>query len=148
MPRKASGAWKGELPALELECMKVLWEGGELTVHGVRDRLQARRPLAYTTVLTLLGRLARRGAVSRRKTGRAHLYRAVYTRSAAREVALARLLEDYFGGSRDLLRQHLAPAGAAPVPEREVAGQTLDPALEPAMAAPAEASTALDPTLL
>lgn len=104
MPRKA------ELPGLELECMKVFWDGSvEMSVRDVRDRLHAHRPLAYTTVMTLLDRLARKGAVSRRKLGRAHLYQAVFTRAAAREMAVARLLENFFGGSRESLLEHLSP---------------------------------------
>ena len=124
--------------------MKVLWDVGDLTVRGVRERLYARRPLAYTTVMTVLDRLARKGAVSRRKVGRAHLYHTVYSRSAALDRALRRLLENYFGGSRDLLLSHLAPvvspqpAPIKPVPETPASGlrapsprpqETLDEAL-------------------
>ena len=42
-------ALRPELPELELACLKILWESGDLTVHGVRERLQPHRPLAYTT---------------------------------------------------------------------------------------------------
>ncbi len=90
--------------------MKILWEAGDLTVRGVRDRLYLRRPLAYTTVMTVLDRLARKGVVSRRKVGRAHLYHAVFSQAEARTRALDRLLEHYFGGSRDSLLSHLAVA--------------------------------------
>lgn len=113
MPRRrarepgASGENHFEIPALELECLKVLWEAGDLTVHGVRQRLYARRPLAYTTVMTVLDRLARKGAVSRRKVGRAHVYHSEYSQAAARDHALNRLLEHYFGGSRQQLLAHL-----------------------------------------
>ncbi len=151
MPRKPAGAWKGDLPALELECMKVLWEGAaELSVRDVRERLLPSRALAYTTVLTLLDRLARKGAATRRKFGRAHLYLASYSRAAARERAVARLLDNYFGGSRDLLLDHLGPAarpatgGAPPVPARTPAEATL----RRARARAAEETAALDTALL
>ena len=126
-----------DLPELELECMEVLWDAGDLTVRGVREHLLLRRPLAYTTVLTVLDRLARKGAVTRRKSGRAHLYRAAYTLAEARQAAVGRLLQHYFGDSLDLLLQYLS-APAARLPHQPVAA-------EPPEQAP---PVALDPTLL
>ncbi len=144
MLRKDGGGWRGELPELELECMKALWESGELSVRAVRDHLAPRRPLAYTTVLTVLDRLARKGVVARRKVGRAHLYHALYTRAAARKLAVARLLEHYFGGSGELLLEHLAPDGSASLRSPPA------PTSPPSSAGPgaAEEAPTLDPTLL
>src|SRR3972149_2630207 len=97
-----------ELPPLELECMKVVWEQGEASVRQVREQLAAdHRPLAYTTVETIMDRLSRKGAVSRRKVGKAHVYTAVYLKSAARAQAVAAVVEHFFGGSRAALRGHL-----------------------------------------
>lgn len=134
MARKGGTGGGRDLPELELECIKVLWDNGALTVRGVRERLLLRRPLAYTTVLTVLDRLARKGVVSRRKSGRAHLYDAVYTQVAAREAALGRLLEHYFGGSHELLLEHLTPR--------------LTAAAAATVAAPVEGASVLDPALL
>ena len=120
-------AQRPELPELELACLKVLWEAGDLTVRGVRERLQPHRPLAYTTVMTVLDRLARKRAVSRRKVGRAHLYHAEYPRAAALDRALGRLLETYFDGSSDSLRSYLGGAPASP--RRSPPAETLDEAL-------------------
>ncbi len=100
--RKLSNA-RRELPDLELSCLRILWTGGDQTVHGVRERLLPSRPLAYTTIMTVLDRLARKGAVSRRKVGRAHLYHAEFPREAALEHALEKLVEVYFDGSRAAL---------------------------------------------
>ena len=49
---------------------------GEATVREIRDRLAARFPRAYTTIMTIMDRLARKGVVERRKAGRAYVYRA------------------------------------------------------------------------
>ena len=49
-------------PPLEMACLNALWELGEGNVEEVRVFVSRNRPLAYTTVLTLLDRLARRGA--------------------------------------------------------------------------------------
>lgn len=138
MPRKAGTAPRGNLPELELECLKALWDEGELSVREVRDRLLPRRPLAYTTVLTVLDRLAQKGAVTRRKSGRAHRYQAAVSRTVARDAALARLLEHYFGGSRELLLEHLRPGASAAAARAAL----------PQSAAGGEEAGALDPTLL
>ena len=106
-----------ELPDLELSCLRLLWQSGDQTVHEVRDALRPSRPLAYTTVMTVLDRLARKGAVSRRKIGRAHLYHAEFPKEDARHRALERFLEVYFDGSRESLITFL---GAVP-PEPEMA---------------------------
>lgn len=118
MSPRTAGARSGVLPDLELECMQILWRSGDLTVRAVHEQLKPRRPLAYTTVLTVLDRLAQKGVVTRRKSGRAHLYHPLFTLAEARERAVSRVLEHYFGGSRELLLEHLAhaaaPAGSAP----------------------------------
>jgi BlaI family transcriptional regulator, penicillinase repressor len=101
-----------DLPALELECMKAVWALGEATVEDVRARLLPVRPLAYTTVLTVMDRLARKGLVDRAKRGRAHVYTSAIPEASIRDYAVQRLVENFFGGSREELRAHLS--GASP----------------------------------
>ncbi len=57
---------------LELAVMEVLWRDGEANVHDVSARLE--RPLAYTTVMTTLDRLYKKGLLERRKSERAFFY--------------------------------------------------------------------------
>jgi len=95
------------LPPLELECMKMLWTLGQANVHGIRAGMLASRPLAYTTVMTIMGRLARKGVVERRKQGRFHVYRPLVSDSEVREHAVGRLIDDFFRGSRESLRGYL-----------------------------------------
>jgi predicted transcriptional regulator len=104
-------------PPLELECLKALWDLGEGNVHDVRRQLAATRPLAYTTVMTVLERLARRGAVSRRKAGRSFLYTPQVSRDALRRLAVAQLVSSFFGGSEADFRAYLegwAPGDSSP----------------------------------
>jgi predicted transcriptional regulator len=55
------------------ECvMEILWSGGESNVRVVAEKLA--RPLAYTTVMTTLDRLYKKGLLARRKEERAFLY--------------------------------------------------------------------------
>ncbi len=58
------------LTAPQLAVLKVLWDRSEATVTDVQQALQADRPLAATTIATLLSRLARRGVVAYRTEGR------------------------------------------------------------------------------
>jgi predicted transcriptional regulator len=108
-------------PPLEMMCLNSLWEIGEGNVEEVRKLVSRSRPLAYTTVLTLLDRLARRGAVSRRKEGRGFRYQPTVDRDKLRRMALVQFLEYHFGGSEALLRifleQPVLQTVASPEPE-------------------------------
>jgi predicted transcriptional regulator len=57
---------------LEITVMEILWRRGESNVHDVIERLG--RPLAYTTVMTTLDRLYKKGLLRRRKSERAFVY--------------------------------------------------------------------------
>ncbi len=94
-------------PPLELECLKALWSIGEGNVSAVRAAVAPSKALAYTTVMTLLDRLARKGAASRRKVGRSFVYTPVVTRDTMRRHALREFLDCYFDGSEALLEAFL-----------------------------------------
>jgi BlaI family penicillinase repressor len=102
-----------DLAPFELDCMNALWPLGEATVKQVQESLMARRPRAYTTIMTILDRLAQKGIVSRRKVGRAYLYRASLLASEAQQSAVQQLVAGFFGGSREALAAHLAGVRAA-----------------------------------
>jgi BlaI family transcriptional regulator, penicillinase repressor len=111
-----------DLAPLELDCMNTLWPIGHGTVREIRDLLAARRPRAYTTIMTIMDRLARKGIVERAKSGRAYIYRPRLSAEEARAQALGQVLENFFGGSKEALLAQLgkgtavrrAAAGAAP----------------------------------
>jgi predicted transcriptional regulator len=87
------------LGELERAVMDVLWErGAPATVREVVEALDGRE-LAYTTVMTVLDRLAGKGMVDRERTGRAWSYRP----AAPREAYIARLMLDALdqAGERD-----------------------------------------------
>jgi len=85
---------KGRLADLELECMKVLWKYPGASVAQVRAGLS--RPLAYTTVMTVLDRMSAKGLVQRQKNGRAYLYTAALDQETARRSAVVRLATRFF----------------------------------------------------
>jgi predicted transcriptional regulator len=105
-----------------MACLNALWELGEGNVEEVRICVSRARPLAYTTVLTLLDRLSRRGAVSRRKEGRGFRYQPAIERDKLRRLALSQFLDHHFGGSVDSLREFLNSAPAEPMTLAVAAG--------------------------
>jgi BlaI family penicillinase repressor len=96
-----------DLAPLELECMNALWPRGEATVRDIQQALVATRPRAYTTIMTILDRLAQKGIVERRKAGRAWVYRANVSEEAARSRAIAQVVDGFFEGSAAALTTHL-----------------------------------------
>ena len=103
-----------DLAPLELDCLNMLWPMGEGTVREIRDALAPRRPRAYTTIMTIMDRLARKGIVERRKNGRAYIYKPNLTAEDARAHALAQVIDSFFGGSKESVIAHLN--GAPPKP--------------------------------
>lgn len=101
-------------PRLELECLKALWALGEGNVRDVRDHLAPLKPLAYTTVMTVLDRLVRRGGVQRFKVGRSFVYRPLMSRESLRRLALKEFIDSYFDGSEEALCAYLDSRKFAP----------------------------------
>ncbi len=97
-----------ELAPLELDCMNALWPLEEATVRQVQEAISVRRPRAYTTIMTILDRLAQKGVVSRRKLGKAYVYVANLRTGDAQQHAVEQVVEGFFGGSRAALAEHLA----------------------------------------
>ncbi len=65
----------GELGPLEARIMEHAWRrGGSVTVREMVDAVGSRKHLAYTTVMTVMERLATKGFLGRRKIGRAYTY--------------------------------------------------------------------------
>lgn len=114
-PNRGSGPRHSilDLAPLELECMSVLWPLVEGTVRDIHQRLAASRPRAYTTIMTIMDRLARKGIVARRKVGRAYRYQANLSAEEARVSAIEKIVAGFFDGSAEALAAHLAAAGGA-----------------------------------
>src|SRR3954447_10361174 len=70
------------LHELESEVMDAVWDRGEASVREVMETLNeaAPKPRAYTTYMTILGRLHGKGMLSRRREGRTDLYTPVHSR--------------------------------------------------------------------
>ncbi len=90
-------------PLLELKCLDILWEIDAGTVHDVRNRLLESRPLAYTTVMTILDRLVKRGVATRKRQGRSYVYTPRVSRDAMRHTAIQGFVNAFFDGSEEVL---------------------------------------------
>jgi predicted transcriptional regulator len=88
----------------ELRVMKALWALGRGSVADVRGELGARgQALAYTTVMTLLGRLAAKNAVLVDKAREPYLYRPAFRRESVLRARLREFVRDVFDGRADSL---------------------------------------------
>jgi predicted transcriptional regulator len=99
------------LTELQLAVMQVLWSQGEATVLDVQRHLH--RPLAQSTVATMLGRMEKRGLVTHRVEGRQFVYSASVTEPDVRRSMIAdvsSITDDLFDGDVAAIMSHLLTA--------------------------------------
>jgi predicted transcriptional regulator len=83
---------------LEAVIMDLVWErAGAVTVRDLYDQLRTRRDIAYTTVMSTMDNLHRKGWLEREKDGKAYRYKA----TASREEYSARLMREALAGGGD-----------------------------------------------
>lgn len=99
-----------QLGELETEIMNAIWELEEATVQTVVDVLQPRRKLAYTTVMTVMSRLADKGYLNRRKAGRSFVYTPGPTRDAVAGRMLDQVVDRLYQGAAGKAIAHLLEA--------------------------------------
>ena len=83
----------------ELEILHLLWNEGALTVRQVMERVNRKRPRAYTSVMSLLNVMTEKGMLVRKPEGRAFVYTAALKREQTLGEMVADLLGRAFGGS-------------------------------------------------
>ena len=93
------------LTGREMDVMNVLWKLGSGTVSEVRKALSDE--LAYTTVLTILRTLEKKGHVRHEAEGRAHRYLPLVAKEQAQESAVRRMVGKLFGNSPELMMAQL-----------------------------------------
>ncbi len=98
------------LTGLQLSILQILWDHGEATTQDVWRAIQDERPLALTTVATLLSRLERKKVLTHRRDGRQHVYRTTVSRADVRRSKVRDLMETLFDGDPAALVSHLVRA--------------------------------------
>lgn len=91
------------LTPAELRLMKALWLRGESSVADLVTATSGESPLAYTSVLTTIRILEKKGYVSHRQEGRAFLYSAAVAEHEAGRSEVRHVLQRFFGNSRERL---------------------------------------------
>ena len=104
MTQKKSLTHLGET---EMEVLHHVWDLGEATVADVRERILDDRDVAYTTVMTVLKKLAGKGYLTYHKEGRSYVYEPAEEPTAVQHSLLQRLMEKVFHGSPTALVQTL-----------------------------------------
>jgi len=66
--------YKKVLGDLEADVMKIIWRTEKATVREVYEQLRLEKNLAYTTIMTIMGRLADKGLLSKEAQGNAYVY--------------------------------------------------------------------------
>lgn len=92
-----------QLGPLAAPIMELMWVRSTASVREVLDALVgAGRPLAYTTVMTVMGRLTDKGVLSRERRGKMHLYRPTTSREGFLRHAAAARVHDLVAEFGDL----------------------------------------------
>lgn len=106
-------------PPLEMLCLKALWSLSEGNVRAVQQTVGRSRALAYTTIMTVLDRLVRKGKLTRRKVGRAYIYSVQASRESMRRAAVRELVDGFFDGSEAELIRFLSSSEEPVLVENE-----------------------------
>jgi predicted transcriptional regulator len=92
---------------LEMQVLSVLWERGAVTVRELLDAMPDGKKRAYTTILSVMQVMEKKGFVSHTQEGNAHVYAARISREKVTTPLLRSLVRDVFGGSPAAALQHL-----------------------------------------
>jgi BlaI family penicillinase repressor len=103
---------KAKPSELELQVLAVLWERGPSTAREVMDHLPDGKARAYTTVLSVMQVMEKKGLLKHRSQGKAHLYRPTTDRQEVVGPMLRGLVKTVFGGNPAGALQCLLDEGA------------------------------------
>lgn len=83
---------------LEADIMEIVWKDNPASVRDVYEQLSQKRPLAYTTVMTVMSRLAEKGILERQQHGRAYLYVPSCSREEFCSDTISTVVQGLLGG--------------------------------------------------
>jgi predicted transcriptional regulator len=96
---------------LELQVLSVLWDRGASTVREVMQELPDGKRRAYTTVLTILQLMEKKGLVGHTRKGLTYVYHPQVDRDEAVAPVIQTLLKNVFGGDPSAIVQSLLDCG-------------------------------------
>ncbi|KJS88775.1 MAG: hypothetical protein JM58_00345 [Peptococcaceae bacterium BICA1-8] len=89
------------LGKLEAEVMEIVWSEGKVSVRNVYEILVVNREIAYTTVMTTLGRLTKKGILSKTRQGNAYLYSSFISKEEFINNMISSILESLVRDYKD-----------------------------------------------
>jgi|SRR5688572_12971040 BlaI family transcriptional regulator, penicillinase repressor len=119
---------KPGLGAKELAIMKVVWRLQDASVREVYETLRKRRPVAYTTVMTMMGTLEGKGYLKKRPDGRAFRYRPARPEGRVITGLVREFVDRVFDGASRPLLAHLVKDGQLTAEERDELKRLIDEA--------------------
>lgn len=99
------------LGELQRATMEAIWELGEASVHQVREHLNGKKQLAYTTILTTLQKLEKAGWLRHRSEGKSYVYFPATSRDEAGAGSVRGFLKRVFQDDAVAMFQHLICEG-------------------------------------
>lgn len=81
---------------LETDVMEIVWKKDKITVRDVYEILRAERQIAYTTVMTIMGRLAGKGILLKDTLGNTHIYRPALSKKEFTQYVINEVLDGLF----------------------------------------------------
>ena len=115
-----------QLGETEMEVLHHVWDLGEATVADVRERVLEERDVAYTTIMTVMKKLADKGYLQYHKEGRTYVYAPAQEPDKVQHSLLRRLMESVFEGSPMALVQTLVQHENLSEQERDEIRQMTD----------------------
>ena len=91
----------------ELELMKIVWQKHQATVRDVYETLLEHRKIAYTTVMTMMRVLEKKGYVKTHRLNRAYVYRPTRPERQVQRSMVREFVDRVFNGSAQPLLVHL-----------------------------------------
>lgn len=110
--------------------MKVVWRLEKATVREVYEALRQKRPIAYTTVMTMMRILEGKGYLKKARVDRAYVYRPARPRSEVMGAMVRDFVDRVFDGAPDRLLLHLARDGRLTPKQRQLVERLIEEAEE------------------
>lgn len=106
--------------------MKVVWRLKDASVRDVYEDVRARRPVAYTTVMTMMNTLETKGYLKKHLDGRAFRYRPAVPEQRVIGTMVRDFVERVFDGGAAALLTHLVSESSLSADERRELRRLID----------------------
>jgi BlaI family transcriptional regulator, penicillinase repressor len=110
----------------ELAIMKVVWARDKATVRDVYEAIREKRPIAYTTIMTMMRILEEKGYLKKTLVDRAHVYKPAQRRQQVIGAMVRDFLDRVFDGAPDSLLVHLAKDNRLTEKQRRIVKQLIE----------------------